>query len=96
MPAFPDIPTFRELGSLGLVVVDGWSGIAAPARAPRPILERLAAATRDALEAPEVVRRHAETATAPDRVLLDDAQRFVREEAAVRPPIVRASGGTMD
>lgn len=43
-----------------------------------------------------MVRRHAATATAPDRVLLDDAQRFVREEAAVRPPIVRASGGTMD
>jgi tripartite-type tricarboxylate transporter receptor subunit TctC len=95
VPAFPDIPTFRELGFPGLVV-DGWSGIAAPARTPRPVLERLAAATREALAAPEVVRRYAETATAPGRLFLDDAQRFVREEVAAWTPIVRASGATMD
>jgi tripartite-type tricarboxylate transporter receptor subunit TctC len=95
VPAFPDMPTFRELGFRDLVV-DGWSGIAAPARTPRPVLERLAAATREALEAPEVVRRYAETATAPGRLVLDDAQRFVREEVAVWTPVVRASGATMD
>jgi tripartite-type tricarboxylate transporter receptor subunit TctC len=95
VPAFPDIPTFRELGFPGLVV-DGWSGIAAPARTPRPVLERLAAVTREALKAPEVVRRYAETATAPGRLFLDDAQRFVREEVAAWTPIVRASGATMD
>jgi tripartite-type tricarboxylate transporter receptor subunit TctC len=95
VPAFPDIPTFREVGFPGLVV-DGWSGIAAPARTPRPVLERLAAVTREALEAAEVVRRYAETATAPGRLFLDDAQRFVREEVAVWTPIVRASGATMD
>ncbi len=95
VPAFPDIPTFRELGFRDLVV-DGWSGIAAPARTPRPILERLAAAVREALEAPEVVRRYAETATAPGRLFLEDAQRFVREELAAWAPVVRASGATMD
>jgi tripartite-type tricarboxylate transporter receptor subunit TctC len=95
IPAFPDIPTFRELG-FGDLVVDGWSGIAAPAGTPRPILERLAAATREALEAPEVVRRYAETATAPGRLFLDDAQRFVREELATWTPIIRASGATVD
>ncbi len=95
VPAFPDIPTFRELGFRDLVV-DGWSGIAAPARTPRPILERLAAAVRETLEAPEVVRRYAETATAPGRLFLEDAQRFVREELAAWAPVVRASGATMD
>ncbi len=95
VPAFPDIPTFRELGFRDLVV-DGWSGIAAPARTPRPILERLAAAVREALEAPEIVRRYAETATAPGRLFLEDAQRFVREELAAWAPVVRASGATMD
>lgn len=95
VPAFPDIPTFRELGFHDLVV-DGWSGIAAPARTPRPIVERLAAVVRESLEAPEVVRRYAETATAPGRLFLDDAQRFVREELAVWTPIARASGATMD
>lgn len=95
IPSFPDIPTFRELGFADLVV-DGWSGIAAPARTPRPILERLAAVTRESLEAPDVVRRYAETATAPGRLYLDDAQRFVREELTAWTPIIRASGASVD
>ena len=95
VPAFPDIPTFRELGFRDLVV-DGWSGIAAPARTPPPILERLAAVVREALQAPDVVRRYAETATAPGRLFGEDAQRFVREEVAVWTPVVRASGATME
>ena len=72
------------------------SCIAAPARAPRPVLERLAAVVQETLEAPEVVRRYAETATAPGRLFGEDAQRFVREELAVWTPVVRASGATVD
>lgn len=95
VPAFPDIPTFREAG-FGDLVVDGWSGIAAPAGTPRPILERLAQAVRETLAAPEVQRRYAETATAPGRLFLDDAQRFVREEIATWTPVIRASGATVE
>ena len=62
--------------------MDGWAGLAAPAGTPRPVLERLAAASRAALQAEPVRRRYADTATTPGRLFLDDAQRFVREEAA--------------
>lgn len=92
---FPDIPTFRESGFADLVV-DGWSGIAAPARTPRPIVERLAAVLRETLAAPDVLRRYAETSTAPGRLFLDDAQRFVRAELATWTPIIRASGASVD
>ncbi|TCH97554.1 tripartite tricarboxylate transporter substrate binding protein [Roseococcus sp. SYP-B2431] len=95
VPAFPDIPTFAELGFPSLVV-DGWSGIAAPARTPRPILERLAEAARDSLQSPELLRRYAESATAPGRLFLDDAQAFVRAELAAWTPIIRASGASVD
>lgn len=95
VPEFPDIPTFRESGFPDLVV-DGWSGIAAPARTPRPILERLATVIRESLAAPDVVRRYAETATAPGRLFLDDAQRFVRQELVTWTPVIRASGATVD
>lgn len=95
VPAFPDIPTFRELGFADLVV-DGWSGLAAPAATPRSILERLAQAVRDSLASPELQRRYADTATAPGRLFLDDAQRFVREELVAWTPIIRASGATLD
>ena len=77
-------------------MVDGWAGLAAPAGTPRPVLERLAAAARAALGAEPVRRRYADTATTPGRLFLDDAQRFVREEAATWAPIVRASGATAD
>ncbi len=95
IPEFPDIPTFRESGFPDLIV-DGWSGIAAPARTPRPILERLAEAVRESLAAPDVVRRYAETVTAPGRLFLEDAQRFVREELASWTPIIRASGASVE
>ncbi|WP_421988852.1 Bug family tripartite tricarboxylate transporter substrate binding protein [Roseococcus sp.] len=95
VPSFPDIPTFKELG-FPTLVVDGWSGIAAPARTPRPILERLAAAARESLESPDLLRRYAESATAPGRVFLDEAQQFVRDELAAWTPIIRASGASID
>jgi len=95
VPSFPDIPTFVELGYPSLVV-DGWSGIAAPARTPRPILERLANAARESLQSPDLLRRYAESATAPGRVFLDEAQQYVRDELAAWTPIIRASGASMD
>lgn len=93
IPDFPDVPTFAELG-LPQLNADGWAGLAAPARTPRPILERLAAAVRAAQAAPNVQRRFAETATQPGRVFLDDAQAFVRAEVAAWAGVVRASGAT--
>ncbi len=90
---FPDIPTFVESGYPD-IIADGWAGIAAPAGTPRPLQERLAAAIREAMAAPQVARRYAETATLPGRLFLDDAQAFVRAEIAAWAPVVRASGAT--
>jgi tripartite-type tricarboxylate transporter receptor subunit TctC len=95
IPGFEDIPSFRELGFADLVV-DGWAGLAAPARTPAPILGRLAEACRAALDAPAVARRYRETATAPGRLFLAEAEAFVREELAAWAPIVRQSGAGAD
>lgn len=91
IPDFPDVPSFAELG-LPQLNADGWAGLAAPARTPRPILERLAEAVRTAQAAPNVQRRFTETATQPGRVFLDEAQAFVRAEIAAWAPVVRQSG----
>lgn len=90
---FPDIPTFVESGFPD-IIADGWAGIAAPAGTPRALQERLAAAIREAMAAPQVARRYAETATLPGTMFLDDAQAFVRAEIAAWAPVVRASGAT--
>ncbi|MBR0678424.1 tripartite tricarboxylate transporter substrate binding protein, partial [Roseomonas alkaliterrae] len=79
VPDFPEVPTFVESGFPD-IVADGWAGIAAPAGTPRPLQERLAGAIREAIAAPAVARRYAETSTLPGTRFLDDAQAFVRSE----------------
>ncbi|MCI0752362.1 Bug family tripartite tricarboxylate transporter substrate binding protein [Teichococcus vastitatis] len=94
-PDFPEVPTFRELGYPD-VVADGWAGLAAPAGTPRPILEKLAEAVRQAQASATVQRRFAETSTTPGRFYLQEAQAFVRREVAAWAPVIQASGITPD
>lgn len=54
--AVPDLPTFAEAGVKGVAVVN-WYGLIAPRNTPKPIVDRLAKETRDAMHAPEVVKR---------------------------------------
>jgi tripartite-type tricarboxylate transporter receptor subunit TctC len=51
--AFPDLPTVAESGLPGFDV-RLWLGILAPAATPRPIIDRVAAATAKAIESPDV------------------------------------------
>ncbi len=57
--ALPDVPTARESG-LSAFVASSWNGLAAPARTPRPVLERLHREVVAALNHSEVRRRLAE------------------------------------
>jgi tripartite-type tricarboxylate transporter receptor subunit TctC len=95
LPAFPDVPTLAEQGFPDLVV-EGWAGLAAPARTPRPILERLAAAARAAMSEPDVLARYRQASSEPGNLFLDDMQAFVRRDAELWAPIVIASGATVD
>ena len=54
--ALPDLPTVAESGVPGYEVV-GWFGMFAPVGTPMPLVERLSAEAKRALQAPEVVRR---------------------------------------
>lgn len=49
----PDLPTMREAG-VPVFDISAWTGIFAPARTPRPIVEKLSSAIRAALEKPEL------------------------------------------
>jgi tripartite-type tricarboxylate transporter receptor subunit TctC len=53
LPSLPNVPAATELGLDGLAF-KGWSAFVAPARTPRPIIERLNRELVQALEAPEV------------------------------------------
>jgi tripartite-type tricarboxylate transporter receptor subunit TctC len=52
-PAFPDVPTMKELGHPALVV-DTWYGIFAPAGTPHEIVARLNAEVNGLLQLPEI------------------------------------------
>jgi len=52
-PVLPDVPTIAEAGVPGYVA-DNWWGLAAPAGLPKPIIDKLYAATQAALKAPEL------------------------------------------
>jgi tripartite-type tricarboxylate transporter receptor subunit TctC len=57
--AMPDVPTARESG-LSSFVAASWNGLAAPARTPRPVIERLNREVVAAINHPDVRRRLAE------------------------------------
>jgi len=62
--AAPDLPTMIEAGVPDFQAMV-WQGFSAPAGTPRPIVDRLNAAMRQALQAPEVVARFKELGAEP-------------------------------
>lgn len=88
----PDIPTAVEAGYPDMVV-QVFNGVFAPAATPRPILERVAAETRKAMQASDVKTvLGAAGATIVTDSTLDSAAAFVRDERQRWTPIIKASG----
>ena len=90
--AAPDIPTAVESGYPGLVV-QVFNGIFAPAGTPKPIVDRIANATKKIMTDPELQKV---LKAAGAEVVLDSdsdkAARFVAEERQHWTPIIKASG----
>ncbi len=95
-PFLPSLPTIAEQGYPGFAAV-GWIGIAAPAKTPEPILEKLNAEIRQILAKPEVKERF--VALAFEQV--DDNSRaaftaFIKSEMEKWAKVVKESGATID
>ncbi len=56
VPSYPDLPTLGEAGVRGMVVTN-WYAIVAPAKTPRPAIERLSREIVTAIRHPEVAKR---------------------------------------
>ena len=56
--SLPDVPTFSESGLPGFVV-DSWTGLLAPAKTPRPVVDRLYKETAAVLGEPILKERYA-------------------------------------
>ena len=89
--AAPDVPTFEEAGVPGYEAV-GWFGVVAPAGTPRPIVERLNAEIRHALEDPDIRRRALDAGTEPFTTTPEEFSAMIREETKKWADVIKAGG----
>jgi tripartite-type tricarboxylate transporter receptor subunit TctC len=64
LPAFPNVPTFAELGYPKLTSAQ-WLGLSAPKGLPAPIVDRLNAIVPPILQRPELMQRFSDIQTLP-------------------------------
>jgi tripartite-type tricarboxylate transporter receptor subunit TctC len=88
---FPDLPTVAEAGLPGYESVLHY-GIVAPAGTPRPIIDKLNAALRDALDAADTKQRMATDGTEPLPSTPDQYAADVDREETKWSAIVKTSG----
>jgi tripartite-type tricarboxylate transporter receptor subunit TctC len=88
---FPQLPTVAEAGLGGYESVLHY-GIVAPAGTPRPIIDKLNAALRDALNAPDTKERMATDGTEPLPSTPDEYAADIDREETKWSAIVRKSG----
>jgi len=95
VPVIPDVPTMAEAG-----VTDhgyrSWWGLAAPARTPRDIIQRLNADFAEALRASAVRERFAALSVEPVGNTPEEFARFMAEDRAGAERLVKASGARLD
>jgi tripartite-type tricarboxylate transporter receptor subunit TctC len=89
LPAFADIPTFKELGYPNLVS-STWFGLSGPANLPPQIVVRLNAEVVKALHAPDVQARFESEAIDIKSLNPDDFTAFFKAEVARWTPIAKA------
>lgn len=91
----PDLPTVMEQG-VADYAVRSWTGLFAPRGTPAPLIERFAAAVREALASPQISGRLVAIGSEPLWMSPADTDAFVRQEYDRWGPVVRAAGITKD
>lgn len=91
MTSLPDVPTMVEAGVEGYLSV-GWFGLAAPAKTPEPIINKLYEAFRDVMAEPEMIQRA--LAMGVDLVSMPPAEyaAFIADETEKWARVIQVSG----
>ena len=87
----PDVPTFAELGYGGMDI-SLWYGIAAPARTPQAIVQRLNGELVKILDMPDVRRSFAQQGAEAGGGTPEQFERFMHEESARWRVVVKQAG----
>jgi tripartite-type tricarboxylate transporter receptor subunit TctC len=89
LPAFADIPTFKEQGYPGLVS-STWFALSGPANMPTPVVDRLNSEVVKALHAPDVRARLEQEAIDTKSLNSAELTAFFRDETARWLPLAKA------
>ena len=94
-PYLPDVPTIAEQGYPGFESV-GWIGLAAPAKTPSAILDRLNAEIHKMLQDPAVKEKLDQLAFTPVGDSRAEFNKFVRSEITKWTKVAKDSGAKAD
>jgi tripartite-type tricarboxylate transporter receptor subunit TctC len=95
LPAYAQIPTFREQGLPDLVATV-WFGLSAPAGLPQEVASRLEAEVKKIVQLPDVRERMRGEGIEPAAANVKSYSAFVAAEVGRWAPVVRASGAKAD
>jgi tripartite-type tricarboxylate transporter receptor subunit TctC len=98
VPSLPELPTLDESGIKNFEV-SVWHGLYAPKGTPKPIVDKVSAALRDALKDATVKQRFADLGTEPEpaaRATPDAHRAFLKAEVEKWAPIIRKAGTYAD
>jgi tripartite-type tricarboxylate transporter receptor subunit TctC len=90
-PALPDVPTFGESGAPGYVATS-WTGILAPAKTPRAIIDRLNREIVSLLGDPEVQARYAAIGVVPGGTTPEGYADLIRADHVKWGKVVKETG----
>lgn len=88
--ALPDVPTVAEAGVPGFVF-DFWIGLLAPAKTPRPIINKLNAEVRKVMAQPEVIERMVKLGAEPMPMTPERFDAYIKEEFTTLGAIMKAA-----
>jgi len=91
----PDVPSASEV-ALPAWDYDGWYGLLAPARTPRPIINRLSREVGRIVGLPDVADRIAATGAVPRTTTPEEFDKLVRDDIVARGKIFKAAGARAD
>ena len=94
-PLLPEIPTVAEAGLAGFEA-HSWYGIAAPAKTPRMLVDKLHAQFKQALRTPQLHSRLLELGLEPVGNTPQEFSALIRSEQARYAKLVKASGVRAD
>jgi len=91
-PSAPEVPTMAEAGVPQYKHDGGWFGMFAPANTPAPVVEKIAAEVRRAMEDPGVKERIAKVGAIPAADTPANFKRFIQAELKAHAEQVRIAG----